>query len=102
MSEKWFDSKNQRKKATKYYNENEDGSNFHVVKYHATEVVKFNSDKIILNTGGWQSKTTKTRMNETSRNYDLGYSVSQEKYKWYVHYKNKKIPFEGDTLTLNR
>ena len=49
--------------ATSIYTEN----GFTSVRYHSTEVVKFNHEKIILNTGGWHTFTTKTRMNQASR-----------------------------------
>jgi hypothetical protein len=73
-----------------------------VVTYHATPVVKFNEYEIILNTGGWKTYTTKTRMNQASHQYNLGYSVNQYKGKWVVDYKEQEMPFEGDSVTLKR
>lgn len=55
-----------------------------IVTYHATQVVKFNDKEIILNTGGWRSKTTKSRMNQASNQFNLGYKVWQECGEWYV------------------
>lgn len=75
--------------ATSIYTEN----GFTSVRYHSTEVVKFNHEKIILNTGGWHTFTTKTRMNQASRQFDLGYSVSQKNYEWFVSFKGKSLPF---------
>lgn len=71
------------------------------VKYHNTDVVSFNNDEIILDSGGWATSTTKTRMNQVSTEYNLGYSVSQRNYDWYVQYKGKEIPF-SDGMSLNR
>ena len=48
------------------------------VVYHSTCVVKFNQDKIILNSGGWYTQTTKNRMNQASSQYNLGYQVYQK------------------------
>ena len=57
------------------------------IHYHGTIVVEFNHDTITLNSGGWQTQTTKTRMNQASNQFDLGYSVFQKNYVWYVgHY----------------
>jgi hypothetical protein len=72
------------------------------VRYHNTDVVRFDDPrlKIVLNTGGWKTATTKTRMNQASNQFGLGYQVSQKKGDWFVDYKGKTIPFNDDSLTL--
>ncbi len=75
---------------------------YNVVQYHATPVVRWNDDEIILNTGGWMTMTTKDRMNQASNQFGLGFSVHQEDYEWFVYYKRKKIPFITDELVLER
>lgn len=71
-----------------------------VVKYHSTHVVVWNDMTITLNSGGWQSATTKTRMNQASAEYGLGYGVFQKNYEWFVEYKGQVLPFvNGMTLT---
>jgi hypothetical protein len=72
------------------------------VVYHSTPVVSFNEDRVILNTGGWQSATTKTRMNQASSQFQLGFDVSQKNYAWFVRFKGETIPFDDNTLTLER
>lgn len=75
------------------------------VKYHNTDVVTVHhdTDSITLNTGGWFSNTTKTRMNQASQQFNLGYSVHQKKYEWYVTTKHDGIKkFEGNTITFKR
>lgn len=73
------------------------------VIYHNTAVVTFNSDEIILNTGGYETPTTKTRMNQTSNQFNLGFRVFQKAFDWFVEYEGNIIPFEWRTeLTLNR
>ena len=54
--------------------------------YHQTKVVRWSHEdrQVILNSGGFHSATTKTRMNEVSREYGLGFSVYQENFDWYV------------------
>ena len=57
-----------------------------VVQYHNTQVVRFNDDEIILDSGGWQTVTTKLRMNQASNMFHLGFRVSQRQYEWFVDY----------------
>lgn len=71
------------------------------VYYYGTEVVGFTSPeqgstKIIrLNSGGWRSATTRTRMNQASRQFNLGFSVFQRDSAWYVNLPNgETIPFQ--------
>lgn len=70
------------------------------VTYHETPVVKAGIDTIVLNTGGWKTNTTKTRMNQASNQFDLGFGVYQRKGEWYCDFKNETIPFTNDVLTL--
>ena len=72
-----------------------------VVKYHKTDVVKFDERRIILNSGGWRTVTTKTRMNQASAQFGLGYGVFQEKGLWYVENKGEVLDF-FDNMTLGR
>ncbi len=63
------------------------------IVYHSTAVVVFNDEKITLNDGGWSTPTTKTRMNQVSNQYKLGYRVYSKDWLWYVDYCGKTIPF---------
>ena len=63
------------------------------VRYHQTDVVKFNHEKIILNSGGWNTFTTKTRMNQASNQFGLGYYVYQRDFDWYVDYNGRTLEF---------
>ena len=55
------------------------------VTYHATDVVTvYPNGRIDLNHGGWQTPTTKTRMNQASNQFKLGFQVWQENWHWYV------------------
>lgn len=49
------------------------------VRLHNTEVVIHYKDKIILNSGGWYSVTTKARMNEYTP-----FNICQKNYEWFV------------------
>ena len=72
-----------------------------IITYHQTDVVKFNGEEIILDSGGWQTATTKTRMNQTSNQFDLGFGVFQKDYQWFVDFKGQTIDF-CDGLVLQR
>ena len=72
-----------------------------IVRYHSTDVVRFTAKKIVLNSGGWFTSTTKNRMNQTARQFDLGYGIYQLKGNWYVSFKGKTLGFENG-ITLNR
>lgn len=54
------------------------------VIYHDTTVVAFNADWVVLDTGGFYSSTTKTRMVQASHQFDLGYHVYQQDHVWYL------------------
>lgn len=71
------------------------------VTYHSTDIVTVTKVKgklrITLDTGGWFTPTTKTRMNQASNQFGLGYRVYQDKGSWYVKkYNGKEIPFVGN------
>ena len=83
---------------TKVFTEN--GVTF--VKYHDTKVVAFSDKSIMLDTGDWFTPTTKTRMNQTSNAFGLGYRVYQKNYDWYVDYDGKTYRFAGRSLGLKR
>ena len=72
------------------------------VIYHSTAIVKWDNTKIILNTGGYRTVTTKKKMIQTSRQFDLGYSVFQKDFDWFIDFKGEVIPFDSNTITLER
>ena len=79
----------------------EDGSTR--VIYHQTTVVQFDNDLIVLDTGGWKTPTTKTRMNQAASQFNLGYRVYQEDFAWYVRWNGESLPFDEDgTIELDR
>lgn len=86
--------------ATSIFTEN---GTTHVV-YRGTAVVSLDADSVTLNTGSWRTVTTKTRMNQASSQYDLGYRVFQKDYLWYVKLPDgRTVPYTGgSTLTFSR
>tara|TARA_R110002012_G_scaffold316336_1_gene531167 strand:+ start:35 stop:352 length:318 start_codon:yes stop_codon:yes gene_type:complete len=68
------------------------------IKLHKTEVVIHYPDRVVLDSGGWLTVTTKARMNEFT---DL--SIYQDNYQWFVDgiVSNTSIPFaDGMTIQL--
>jgi hypothetical protein len=83
----------------------------HVVVLHDTAIVTWGDKTITLDTGGWWTRLTKDKMNQTSRDFNLGFVVYQEDHKWYVARRiygqsefdwDNPIPFVTQTLLLNR
>ena len=60
------------------------------VYYHDTLIVSFNNKEIILDTGGYNTRTTKLRMNQVSETYKLGYHVFAMDNIWYVEHGHAK------------
>ena len=74
------------------------------VTYHNTDVVVVNCSRntITLDSGGWRTVTTKTRMNQTSRQFSLGFGVWQRNFKWYVKHHGRTYDFyDGMVFCLN-
>ena len=72
------------------------------VRYHWTDVVTFDNNTITLNHGGYDTVTTKRRMNQASDTFNLGFNVYQKNFNWFVNYKGKTIPYPNNTLELGR
>ena len=90
----------QRGKVATKIRKDSDGTH---VRYHYTDVVTVEKDKIVLRHNGWATVTTKRRMNQVSELYGLGFYVSQKDFDWYVTDKNGDVhEFYNQTLTLQR
>jgi len=55
--------------------------NTRAIRFHKTNVITFGTDRYTLNTGGWETATTKDRIN---KHIPEGY-VYQERGDWYVN-----------------
>jgi len=65
---------------------------------HKTCVVEVTPSEITLNSGGWDTSTTKARMNQASNELDLGFTVFQKNFEWFVSWDGKEIPFEDNMV----
>jgi hypothetical protein len=72
------------------------------IQYHNTTIVEIFDNRIILDSGGYWTKTTKLRMNQTSEVYGLDFYVYQKNYNWYVDYKGETYSFDKRVLGLPR
>ena len=72
------------------------------VTYQNTRVVDVTTEHITLDTGGWKTVTTKLRMNQASVQFNLGYTVYQQKGQWFVGYRGVTRPFDQDEIILER
>lgn len=81
-----------------YRIEYEDGSI--AIRLHDTDVVTFKGDTITLNSGGWQTVTTKDRINEHAPIY-----IVQRKGQWFAgakehrFYDGMQFNYMGELLT---
>ncbi len=71
--------------------------------YHSTIVARKLADgRVELNTGGWKSVTTKTRMNQFANQFCSGsFAVFQKGFSWYVSGKGRDAVFAGDKFTVS-
>jgi hypothetical protein len=71
------------------------------VVYHSTTVIAWNDKRIILNSGGYMTTTTKTRINQASNQFALGVKVYQKNFDWFVTHRGLDFPFT-DNMELKR
>jgi len=65
-----------------------------VLKLHDTDIIKWVGDKIILSSGGWQTRTTKDRLNGWLNRYNTtNYYIYQKKGNWYIKDGEKVLEF---------
>ena len=75
------------------------------VRYHSTDVVTITPERIVLDTGGWRTATTKTRMNQAAYQFGFNYAVVQRKGEWYVQsrvLRHFELPFDKSTFVIER
>ena len=65
-----------------------------MVTYQNTIVVKVIDNRyVVLNNGGYFTATSKRRMNQASMQYNLGFSVYQSDFTWYVQLGDTIEPY---------
>lgn len=79
-------------------------SEYLIVALHNTNIflIDKTEDTIRLKSGGWETVTTKQRLNQASEDYHCGFHVYQKNFVWYVALKNgDTVPFK-DGMKLDR
>jgi len=61
---------------------------------HGNLIARIGETWIELFDGGWQSKTTKSRLNAILREHGLpGECVFQKNFEWFIHINGATVPF---------
>jgi len=71
---------------------------------HGNHIATYNYDnkELSLYDGGWQSNTTKSRLNALCYELATGFGVFQKNWEWFVSdYANKTIKDFTDGITVN-
>tara|TARA_B100000579_G_C22206956_1_gene565472 strand:+ start:172 stop:504 length:333 start_codon:yes stop_codon:yes gene_type:complete len=64
-----------------------------IVKLHGNKIAEVYKNSIVLFDGGWQTVTTKSRLNAMLDEFSKGTGVIQRNYDWFLTYKNIKEDF---------
>jgi hypothetical protein len=68
--------------------------------YHSTAIVEIRDGSVILNNGGWTTRTTKLRMNQAAEFFGIDFHVFQKKSTWYTRVADDVIPFDGHSASI--
>ena len=73
----------------------------HVLTLHSTEIVHHNpaTGEVTLNSGGWQTATTRTRINQYMNTRGLNVGIFQKAREWFVSANGQILPFR-DGMTV--
>jgi hypothetical protein len=66
------------------------------VLLHGNLIAEFYGGTLQIFDGGWQSRTTKSRLNAILR--PLGWGIFQKDYEWFVNYNGENVPFESGMI----
>jgi|8_EtaG_2_1085327.scaffolds.fasta_scaffold12079_5 hypothetical protein len=72
---------------------------YYTIRLHGNRIIDIYEDRILPSDGGWQSVTTKARLNEY---LPRGFRVFQKNWEWYLEdtYANTSFPF-GDVYYIS-
>ena len=76
----------------------EDEKGYTIVVLYNTQIAKFNSSEIILNSGGYLTDTTKNRMNQCFFENNIPISIYQRKGQWYINSPKGIIEFSNHMI----
>ena len=64
-----------------------------IVKLHGNKIAEVYANSIVLFDGGWQTVTTKSRLNALLDEFATGTGVIQRNFEWFLTYKHLKEDF---------
>ena len=82
------------------YNSNTDCSSVYL---HGNQIatVDHNTNAVKLSSCGWQSVTTKSRLNAILDEVMYGAKVFQKNWDWYLSYNNQTVDFWDNMILVN-
>ena len=82
------------------YNSNTDCS---TIVLHRTAIATYdhNTQALKLNTGGWHSVTTKSRLNAILSEVKSGCNVYQKDFNWFVSYADQVVSFFDNMILVD-
>ena len=78
-------------------------TNCSTIVLHRTAIAVYdhNTQALKLNTGGWHSNTTKSRLNAILSEVKYGCSVFQKQWNWYVSFNNQTQDFVDGMILID-
>jgi len=70
-----------------------DDNNAAYVYLHGNHIATIDDNNVTLFDGGWQSNTTKSRLNAILQEFAYGVGVFQKQWEWFVCNQNKTVDF---------
>ena len=82
------------------YNEN---TNCSTIVLHRTAIAVYdhNTQALKLNSGGYTTNTTKSRLNAILQELIAGASVYQKQFNWFLNYNNQTVDFFDGMILCN-
>ena len=82
---------------------NDAGQKEAIIKLHGNHIATVMNDTMLLFDGGWQSNTTKSRLNALCYEFATGYKVFQKNWDWFVadFHGNAKDFADGFELAIS-
>lgn len=72
------------------------------VIYDKTPIVVWDDKTITLRSDGWETVTTKRKMNQAANQFKLGFGVRQQNFIWFVDLPNGGLAVFEDGMTFDR
>ena len=74
--------------------------NFGGERYINTDNVSLKDGNVTLNSDGWETVTTKRKMNQASNQFGLRFDVYQDNFEWFVNLPNGQTVKYYDGITF--